>query len=258
MLRASVVTGAAGGIGSAVVDELLARGEAVVAVDRHSTGRRPSAAFVEVTGDAADPATLRRAAEAAERIGRLTGWVECAAVFHDSWLDEAGGGHVSEAVRANLEPAVLGAAVAVGEYLRTGSRGGIVLVSSHQAARPVRGSLAYATAKAAVEGLARSLAADYGADGIRANAVALGSIRTGRYDQHLASLAPDARDRFEASIAALQPLGRVGEAAEVAKVVAFLLSDDASFVTGAVVPVDGGRSARGADPEERTRPPRMS
>jgi NAD(P)-dependent dehydrogenase (short-subunit alcohol dehydrogenase family) len=112
----------------------------------------------------------------------------------------------------------------------------------------VRGALPYATAKAAIEGLTRAVAVDHGPDGIRTNAVALGSITTARYEAQLA-----ADPTVAGQMAALHPLGRVGTPAEVADVVAFLLSDAAGFVNGAVVPVDGGRAAQGQDPESRER-----
>ncbi|MGI8528989.1 MAG: SDR family oxidoreductase [Geodermatophilaceae bacterium] len=104
--------------------------------------------------------------------------------------------------------------------------------------------------KAAIEGLARALAVDYGPSGIRVNAVAVGSITTQRYEAFLAELEPAAAARVEQKMDRLHPLGRVGRAEEVAAAVAYLLSDDASFINGAIVPVDGGRAALGRDPEE--------
>ena len=173
-----------------------------------------------------------------------------AAVFRDAWLDEAGAAEVIDLIGGNLNPAIVGCATALRSYLRSGRPGAIVNVSSHQAQRPVRGSLPYATAKAATEGLTRALAVDYGPRGIRVNAVALGSIATERSDAHLAGLDAAVAADFEREIGLLQPLGRMGRAGEVADVVAFLVSEQASFVNGVILPIDGGRSAVGRDPEE--------
>ena len=93
---------------------------------------------------------------------------------------------------ANVALAVVGCSVAVGRSLASATRGAIVDVS-HQAQRAVRGALPYATGKAAVEGLTRAAAVDHGPDGIRVNAVALGSIRTARYDGRLAAPTPEER-----------------------------------------------------------------
>jgi NAD(P)-dependent dehydrogenase (short-subunit alcohol dehydrogenase family) len=125
-----------------------------------------------------------------------------------------------------------------------------VNVSSHQAQRAVRGALAYSTAKAATEGLTRALAVDYGPRGVRVNAVALGSIRTERSDALLAQQDPAPRERIQSGFGALHPLGRIGRTTEVADAVAYLLSDQAGFINGVVLPVDGGRAAQGSDPEE--------
>lgn len=110
----------------------------------------------------------------------------------------------------------------------------------------MRGALPYATAKAGIEGLTRAVAVDHGPDGIRTNAVALGSITTDRHEAYRRE-----HPEVDVQMAALHPLGRIGTPAEVADAVAFLLSEQAGFVNGVVLAVDGGRAVNGPDPEAR-------
>ena len=232
-----VITGGGQGVGAAVARALIARGLEVTVLVLDAPDWTHDRLTV-VLGDAADPADVARAADAAVAAQQLVGWVNNAAVFDDAFLHENPEA-VLETIAANLVPAVVGTAEAVRRFLAAGGKGAIVNVSSHQGQRPVAGAMAYSVANAALEGLTRATAVDYGRRGIRANAVALGSIVTERFDGDAAATG------------SAHPMGRMGEASEAAEAVAWLLSNPASFVNGAVLPVDGGRSAWGRDAEER-------
>ena len=170
-------------MGRALVERLLGDDGVVVAVeldpaalawvDGHPAGDR----VLGVAGDAADEAVTGRAADLAQAAAPLAGWVNNAAVFRDASIHSDPPAAVLELIGLNLAPAVVGCATAIRRFLAAGAGGAIVNVSSHQARRPVPGALAYATAKAALEGLTRALAVDYGPRGIRVNAVALGLDR---------------------------------------------------------------------------------
>jgi NAD(P)-dependent dehydrogenase (short-subunit alcohol dehydrogenase family) len=257
MSHSYVVTGGGRGIGRALVERLLGDTDTVVVIEldpatlvwteSHPAGTRVIAAV----GDAADEAVAEQAADLAQEAGTLAGWVNNAAIFRDASIHSAPTREVLDLIALNLNPTVVGCATAIRRFLAAGTEGAIVNVSSHQARRAVPGALPYVTAKAAIEGLTRALAVDYGPRGIRVNAVALGSITTGRYEEFLSQQEPAEAERIEQEMRVLHPIGRAGRPEEAAAAVAHLLSEEASFINGATVPVDGGRSVLGRDPETR-------
>ncbi len=253
--RSYVVTGGGRGIGRAVVERLLSDEGLVVAIELDPAAlawvddHPASPQVMAVIGDAADEEVAERAADLAQAAGTLTGWVNNAAVFRDASIHSVGARTVLDLVALNLNPVVVGCATAVRRFLAAGTAGAIVNLSSHQARQAVPGCTPYVTAKAAIEGLTRALAVEYGPHGIRVNAVAPGSVSTERYEGFLDRQEPEAVARIEQEMRLLHPLGRVAHPEEIAAAIVYLLSDDASFINGASVPVDGGRSVLARDPE---------
>lgn len=153
-----VVTGASGGVGRALVDRLQ-RHAHVVSIDLDP---EPPLGATHIAGDARDPAVVDRAAEAAESIAPLSGWVCNAAIFRDASLVSATADEIAGIIDTHVRLAVVSMQRAVRHFATHGRHGSIVTVSSHQAVRPVRGALPYAAAKAALEGLTRAAAVDHG------------------------------------------------------------------------------------------------
>jgi NAD(P)-dependent dehydrogenase (short-subunit alcohol dehydrogenase family) len=236
----AVVTGGSRGIGAAVVEELTRCQVRVAVLDRDPLPCNGD--VLTLRCDIADEESVAQAFAAVhERLGPTGYLVNNAGVnaYADALTMTLAEWDAFFAV--DLRGAWLCARAVLPAMLASG-QGAIVNVSSIHAGLTVPGMFPYAAAKAAVEALTRNLALDYGGRGVRSNAVAPGWVRTDLVERQLMRSPDPAHTRQQ--ILAEQALGRMAEPAEIARVIRFLLSEDASYINGATIAVDGGLSAR--------------
>lgn len=235
-----VVTGAAGTIGRAIAERLSQQGWSVVGVD---LVKFPSDLdrILMLEGDIATPEVHAHAAILAATHAPLRGWVNCAGYNILGSVTEVSQAALRRGVDVNLLGTFYGVAAAAKAMLANTSgpvQGSIVNISSIQASVGFPGFAAYAMTKGGIEALTRQVAAEYVGQGIRCNTVSPGLITSDMNEKLLAS-SPDA-DAIRSRWRAITPIGRWGTGADVAAAVAFLLSDDAAFITGEMLPVNGG------------------
>jgi NAD(P)-dependent dehydrogenase (short-subunit alcohol dehydrogenase family) len=245
--RTVVITGASRGIGAEVARAVARAGGGTVLVARTASPLErladelagPSAV---VAGDVGDPALAEEAARAAEGLpGELWGLVNNAGInpyYHpltDTPLDEW-----DEVLRVNVLGAVAFARAIGGRLAEAGRGGRIVNLGSIAGLTGLPNIGPYNASKAALDAVTRTLAVELGPSGVLVNSLSPGTIRTEMIDQ-LMEANPALRERLVAK----SPLGRLGQVEEAALPILFLLTDAASFITGHVLLVDGGRLAAG-------------
>jgi NAD(P)-dependent dehydrogenase (short-subunit alcohol dehydrogenase family) len=229
MSRVVLVTGGSRGIGLACAQRFADLGDKV-AVTYHSS--MPPDGFFAVKCDVTSSAEVDAAFTQIEaELGPVEVLVSNAGITKDGLLLRMKEIDFTSVLDANLTAAYRVAKRAAGPMLKA-RRGRMIFVSSVVGLLGSAGQANYAASKAGLVGLARSIARELGSRSITANVVAPGPVAT-----DMTAALGDAR---MAELTAAVPLGRVATASEIAGVVAFLASDDASYITGAVVPVDGG------------------
>src|SRR5471030_2173409 len=220
-----VVTGAASGLGEAIARAAAAEGASITAIDRVAAPFDDSRLC-----DITDEEQVRRALAGLPRIDAL---VNSAGIARRAKLDETDMADFDAVMAVNVRGAFLVSKYAL-PHLR--SYGGAILhLSSGVATTGTRNRAAYTASKGAILSLTRNMALDYAADKVRVNCLCPGFVNT----PLLASMPPERRAR----LAALHPLGRMGEPEDITPMALFLISDSASWITGQAIAVDGGFNA---------------
>jgi NAD(P)-dependent dehydrogenase (short-subunit alcohol dehydrogenase family) len=247
--KSAVVTGAAFGIGRATAERFASEGARLVVTDIQEAPLsalrdqlRGSGAEVEaVTGDVAKPGDVQRMIQAAvDAYGRLDVAVANAGIIPLGDVFEMSPEDWDQVMAIDGRGMFLTCKYAIEAMLKTGG-GSIVCLSSISGVEGQKRQAAYGPAKFVASGITKHLAIEWADRGIRVNAVAPGTINTERVKRLPEE--PGGTEYLEV-IKKAHPMGRIGEPAEVAAAILFLASDDASFITGAILPVDGGYLAQ--------------
>lgn len=235
-MRVALVTGGTAGIGLRIAQVLRDEGYVVAVAGRRRERVEAmiGSGFKGYAIDVADAAALRKVAD--DLGGSLDVLVNAAGIVRSGALEDLTIEAIREVLAANLEGTVL-ATQAMLPLLKA-ARGCVVNFSTGIVRRPVAGTSVYAAAKAGVEGFTRAMALELGPAGVRVNCVAPALVRSDIWTS--AGMPPERYEELLAERAAEYPLGRVGEPEDIASLVSFIVSSRADWITGAVIPIDGG------------------
>lgn len=239
--RTIVITGAGAGIGRACVERYVAEGASVVAADRDGDVlaglagvERVETVVVDVTESGHAQMLVDRALST---FGRLDGFHANAGGAFPTPFDASDADYYRQVIALNLDAVWEAAQASIPVFLDAGG-GAFLTTSSGAGINAVKGLSAYGAAKAGIQSLVKTLSLEYGARGVRANAIAPGPIESPGLLAWLATR-PGGVEAHTAD----HPMKRLGKPEEIAAAAAFLLSDDASFVNGTTIAVDGGKQA---------------
>ena len=242
--RVAIVTGGASGMGAATVRRLAAGGASVVIVDRNADLARAVATETggtAIVGDVAESSFCDGAvATVMERHGGLDVLVNAAGVIVRASGEDTTDEQWARIMGVNVSGTFFMCRAAL-RVMKANRRGAIVNFGSIWGDLGSAGVAAYCASKGAVHNLTRALAMDHAADGIRVNAVCPGEVNTPMLQSERAEAVTE---QLLNAIAATVPMGRLADPDEIARVVCFLASDEASYMTGALVSVDAGYGAR--------------
>jgi 3-oxoacyl-[acyl-carrier protein] reductase len=239
--QVALITGGARGIGAATAARLAAEGADVLVADFDLDAAQKTAAAIggrAVQCDVTSREQVEAAvAEAAAPTGRLDILVTCAGIIRDNLLHKMTDDDWDAVINTHLRGTFL--SVQAAQKLMVAQKSGSMVLISSTSALGNRGQANYSAAKAGLQGMTKTLAIELGPFGITANCVAPGFIATAMTEQTAARMGVPFEE-FTAAVAAQTPVRRVGEPDDVAGVIAFLCSADASYVSGQVIYVRGG------------------
>ena len=245
--RVAFVTGGGSGMGRETARLLAVAGARVTVCDRDGDAARETVEIVEEAGgtarveeaDVSDSGAVNRAvAAAADAFGPIDALVNIAGIYRIAAVEDIADEDWARMFAVHVNGTFYTCRAALPGMIAARS-GAIVNMSSLHAVRGQANAAHYAAAKGAIIGLTKSIAREKGPLGIRANAVAPGPIDTPLWR---GAVPPDELDAVKAKRSEVIPIGRLGEAAEVAQTIVYLLSPAASYITGQVVTIDGGES----------------
>jgi NAD(P)-dependent dehydrogenase (short-subunit alcohol dehydrogenase family) len=251
--KTALVTGGGSGIGEAIARQFAAQGARVFIADLDADGAQRVAGDLTAQDYAAEPlildvaeeAQVREAFEQIATIGRLDILVNNAGVSHVGNILETSLDDWERVLRVNARGAFLCAREAVRVMLHQQPQGGIIVNMASVAAQiAVDRRLPYSASKGAILAMTRSIAIDFVGEGIRCNAICPGTVHTPFVEGYLKRSFPGQEDAVRQTLHARQPIGRMGQPEEIAAAALYLVSDEAAFVTGSALVIDGGWTAK--------------